>query len=217
VNNTGHSTLLIQNRLHANSPAEVDFRAVSVYRNYKENYTYGFMRKVGFMKTRFVFYITVLSILYGCTGHMPQTADEFRKGLPDAFMGKVEKFQVNRSYTEVGRSFQKMAPQCLDVRIKTTSQTNTSYQVIVTKWNPTVRINDQKAELHIQQLHEQGVLNVYEVPDKGYYMMVVDAIPLGNNSSEIVMYRSSVGNKALIKAIKGWAAGEKTGCPDLTA
>lgn len=65
-----------------------------------------------------------------------------------------------------------MAPQCLDVRIKSTSQTNTSYQVIVTKCNPTVMINDQKAELHIQQLHEQGVLNVYEVPEKGYYMIL---------------------------------------------
>jgi hypothetical protein len=169
------------------------------------------------MKIRLVLYIATFSILLGCAGHMPQTADEFRKELPGAFLGEVEKFQVNRSYTEVGKSFQKMAPQCLDVRIKTTSQTNTSYQVIVTKWNPTVKINEQKAELHIQQLHEQGVLNVYEVPDKGYYMMVVDAVPLGENSSEVIMYRSSIGNAALIKAIKGWAAGDKIGCPDLTA
>ena len=170
------------------------------------------------MKKRNHFYIAILGVfLNGCAGHMPQTADEFRKGLPDAFMGKVEKFEVNRPYTEVGKSFQKMAPQCLDVRIKTTSQTNTSYQVIVTKWNPTVKINEQKAELHIQQLHEKGVLNIYEVPENGYYMMVVDAVPLDKNSSEVVMYRSSVGNKALIKAIKGWAAGENIGCPDLTA
>ena len=157
------------------------------------------------------------ALLGGCAGHMPQTADEFREGLPGAFMGKVEKFEVDRPHTEVGKSFQKMAPQCLDVRIKTTSQTNTSYQVIVTKWNPTVKISEQRAELHIQQLHEQGVLNIYEVPQKGYYMMVVDAIPLGKNSSQVVMYRSSVGNKALVKAIKGWAAGEEIGCPDLTA
>ena len=157
------------------------------------------------------------TLLSGCAGHMPQTADEFRQGLPGAFLGKVEKFEVDRAYTEVGKSFQKMAPQCLDVRIKTTSQTNTSYQVIVTKWNPTVRISGQKAELHIQQLHEQGVLNIYEVPQRGYYMMVVDAIPLGKNSSQVVMYRSSVGNKALVRAIKGWAAGEEIGCPDLTA
>ncbi len=169
------------------------------------------------MKIRFLLYIAIFSILTGCAGHMPQTADQFRKELPDAFMGEVEKFQVNRPYTEVGKSFQKMAPQCLDVRIKSTSQSSTSYQVIVTKWNPTVKISDKKAELYIQQQHEQGVLNVYEVPENGYYMMVVDAIPLGKNKSEVVMYRSSFGNKALIKAIKGWAAGEKIGCPDLTA
>lgn len=169
------------------------------------------------MKIWFVFYITVFGLLSGCAGHMPQTADEFRKELPGSFLGEVERFKVNRSYADVGRSFQKMAPQCLDVRIKSTSQTSTSYQVIVTKWNPTVKIDDHKAELHIQQLHEQGVLNVYEVPDKGYFMMVVDAVPLKNNSSEVIMYRSSVSNKALIKAIKGWAAGENIGCPDLTA
>lgn len=169
------------------------------------------------MNIRCAIYIATSALLVGCAGHMPQTADEFRTGLPDAFLGKVEKFQVNRSYAEVGKSFQKMAPQCLDVRIKSTSQSSTSYQVVVTKWNPTVKINNQKAELHIQQLHEKGVLNVYKVPEKGYYMMVVDAIPVGKNSSEIVMYRSSVGNKALVKAIKGWAAGEKIGCPDLTA
>ena len=155
--------------------------------------------------------------LQGCAGTMPQTADEFRTEVPGAFLGEVEKFQVNRSFSDVGRSFQQMAPRCLDVRIKMTSQTNMSYQVIVTKWNPTVTISGNKAELHIQQLHEKGVLNIHKVPAKGYYMMVVDAIPLSNNRSEIVMYRSSVGNKALIKAIKGWAAGENIGCPDLTA
>ena len=157
------------------------------------------------------------TLLTGCAGHMPQTADEFRSGLPEAFTGKVEKFDVNRSYTDIGKSFQKMAPKCLDVRIKTTSQTNTSYQVIVTRWNPTVKITDQKAELHIQQLHEQGVLNVYEVPDGGYYTLVVDAVPTGANSSQVVMYRTSVGNKTLYKAIRGWARGENIGCPDLTA
>lgn len=169
------------------------------------------------MKKPFLFLIAILStLLFGCAGHMPQTADEFRTELPGAFMGEVEKFEVNRSYSDIGKSFQKMAPKCLDVRIKSTSQTNTSYQVIVTKWNPTVEISDQRAELHIQQLHEQGVLNIYEVPEKGYYMMVVDAIPTGKSSAEVVMYRSSVGNKTLNKAIRGWATGENIGCPDLT-
>lgn len=155
-------------------------------------------------------------VLSGCVGHMPQSADEFRKEIPGAFLGEVEKFDVNRSFTDIGKTFKKMAPKCLDVRITSTSQTNTSYQVIVTKWNPTVKITEQKAELHIQQLHEQGVMNVYTVPPNGYYMMVVDAIPLGKNKSQVTMYRASVGNEVLIKAIKGWAAGKNIGCPDLT-
>jgi len=168
------------------------------------------------MKKPFLFFIAILStLLYGC-GHMPQTAEEFRTEVPGAFMGEVVKFDVKRSYTDIGKTFQKMAPKCLDVRIKTTSQTNMSYQVIVTKWNPTVKISDKKAELHIQQVHEKGVLNVHEVPEKGYYRMVVDAIPTGKNSSQVVMYRASVGNKTLNKAILGWAAGENIGCPDLT-
>lgn len=160
--------------------------------------------------------IFITLVLPGCVAHMPQTAEEFRKELPGAFLGEVEKIEVNRSFTDIGKTFQKMAPKCLDVRIKTTSQTNTSYQVIVTKWNPTVKVTGQKAELHIQQLHEQGVMNVYEVPPKGYYMMVVDATPLASNKSQLTMYRSSIGNEALVKAIKGWAAGENMGCPDLT-
>jgi hypothetical protein len=159
--------------------------------------------------------ITTVS-LSGCVGHMPQTADEFRKELPGAFLGEVEKFDVNRSYTDIGKTFQKMAPKCLDVRIKSTSQSSTSYQVVVTKWHPTVKITKQKTELHIQQLHEQGVMNVYKVPPNGYYMMVVDATPTGKNKSQVTMYRSSVGNETLIKAIKGWASGKNLGCPDLT-
>ena len=170
------------------------------------------------MKNPYIFCAAIAGILLsGCVGHMPQTADEFRTELPGAFLGEVEKFDVSRSYTDIGKSFQKMAPKCLDVRIKTTSQTNTSYQVIVTKWNPTVKITDQKAELHIQQLHEQGVLNVYEAPEKGYYTMVVDAIPTGKKTSQVVMYRASVGNKTLNKAIRGWARGENVGCPNLAS
>jgi hypothetical protein len=159
--------------------------------------------------------ITTVS-LSGCVGHMPQTADEFRKELPGAFLGEVEKFDVNRSYTDIGKTFQKMAPKCLNVRIKSTSQSSTSYQVVVTKWHSTVKITKQKTELHIQQLHEQGVMNVYKVPPNGYYMMVVDATPTGKNKSQVTMYRSSVGNETLIKAIKGWASGKNLGCPDLT-
>ncbi len=55
------------------------------------------------MKRSYLFYVPLLgTILSGCVGHMPQTADEFRTELPGAFLGEVEKFDVNRSFTDVG-------------------------------------------------------------------------------------------------------------------
>jgi len=153
--------------------------------------------------------------LAGCVSH-PQTAEEFRVAVPGAFMGKVETFEVDRSFSTISNTMKRKAPECLDVTIKTTSQTTTSYQVIVTNYNPTVIVTDQRAELHLQQVHEQGVINVSKVPENGYYMLVMDATPISSNKTRIDMYRPSMGFDVLIKALKGWATGDNVGCPDLT-
>jgi len=161
--------------------------------------------------------VILLSILIsGCAGKMPQTAEEFRKVLPDAFMGKKEEFEVDRAYMDIAKTFQTMAPRCLDVKIKTTSQTYQSYQVIVAQYNPTVIVTKDKAELHVQKRHESGVMAVYKEPEKGHYLIVADVTPLGKNRSKIVMYRPSIGHDVMVKAIKGWATGKNIGCPDLT-
>jgi hypothetical protein len=159
------------------------------------------------------------ALLSGCaaiSGH-PQTAEEFRKAVPGAFLGKVESFEVDRPFSEVARTFQKRAPECLNVTIKTVSRTNMSYQVIVTTYKPTVLVNGEKAELHVQFHHDQGVMNVTKEPEGGYYLVVADLFPLGNNRTRVDLYRPSMGYDALIKGIKGWAASDNSGCPDLTA
>lgn len=161
----------------------------------------------------------VCATLAGCaamTGH-PQNAEEFRKAVPGAFMGKVESFEVDRPFSEVARTFQEKAPECLDVSIRTVSRTNMSYQVIVTTYKPTVLVNGQKAELHVQFHHEQGVLNVTKEPEGGYYLLVADLFPLGENRTRVDLYRPSMGYDVLIKGVKGWAANDNSGCPDLTA
>jgi len=164
--------------------------------------------------------ITIVAIfsvfLSGCVTHHPQTAAEFRKAVPGAFTAKVESFQVNRPFSEVAKTFQANAPECLNVRVETTSKTRMSYQVIVTKFKPTVVVTKEKAELHVQQHHESGVLNVTKEPKGGYYLLVTDAYPLGQNKTQVDMYRPSMGHEPLIKAIKGWASGTNVGCPDLT-
>ena len=169
------------------------------------------------MKHHFIFTCVLFSILIsGCVTHHPQTAEEFRQAVPGAFLGKVETFEVNRPFRDVAKTFQKMAPQCLNVTVKTTSQTHMSYQVIVTTYKPTVLVSANKAELHVQQHHEKGVLNVTKEPEGGYYLFVADASPINENRTKVDFYRPSMGHDVLIRAAKGWATGRNVGCPDFT-
>ena len=166
-------------------------------------------------RTVFSTMLILVLFLFGCVS-MPQTPEEFRKAVPGAFMAKVETFEVNRAFMDVAEAFQSMGPKCLDVRIKTISDTYQSHQVIVAKYTPTVIVTEQKAELHVQERHEAGVLAVRKEPEEGHFLMVVDAIPLDENRTQITMYRPSKGHDAMVKAIKGWATGKNAGCPDLT-
>lgn len=131
-------------------------------------------------------------------------------------MSKVEKYEVDQPYEDVAARFKKMAPKCLDVSIKTTSRTSTSYQVIVTEYKPTVIVGRSHTELHVQQHHAQGVMKVSEEPEGGYYLMVFDAIKLSKDKTLIEYYGPSRGFDTMVNAIKGWASGENVGCPDLT-
>ena len=159
------------------------------------------------------------ALLSGCaamTGH-PQTAEEFRKAVPGAFMAEVETFEVDRPFSEVAKTFQEKAPECLNVTIRTVSRTNMSYQVIVTTYKPTVVVNGHSAELHVQFHHDQGVLNVTEEPDGGYYLLVADLFPMGGDRTRVDLYRPSMGYDVLVKGVKGWAKSPNAGCPDMTA
>jgi len=160
--------------------------------------------------------LSLMTLLTGCSLKQPQSADEFRLAAPTAFLAKKESYVVNRPYSKVSKAFKKQAPKCLSARIRTESRTNTSYQVIVTKYNPTVKVTKGRTELHLQQMHEQGVMHVSEVPKKGYFLMVVDAVPVSKNKTRIDYYGPSMSVDNITKAIKGWATGKNMGCPDLT-
>jgi hypothetical protein len=152
----------------------------------------------------------------GCAGKMPQTADEFRQMAPGAFMVEVQSFEVGRSVRAVGETFRRRAPECLHVTIRTTSRAPGSYQVIDTAYKPTVIVGRDKAELHLQQKHLKGVLNVYKEPADGHYLFVVDAVSAGPRAAKVQIIGPSKGYDVVVRAIKAWANGSSTGCPDLT-
>jgi len=154
-------------------------------------------------------------LLCGCVTQHPQNAEEFRKMAPGAFMIKVETHEVNRSLREIGATFRARAPECLNMRVTTTSQMPGSYQVIVSAYKPTVVVTDERAELHVQRHYEKGVLAVTKEPEGGYYLMVADAYPVDPKRSRIQIIGPSKGYDVIYRAIMGWATGKNLGCPDL--
>jgi len=144
------------------------------------------------------------------------TADEFRQAVPGSFSAKHETYEVDRPLSKVAAVFKQNGKKCLDKTIETVSSGYMNYQRIVTNYNPTVVVGKQRAELHLQQLHETGVMYIGDVPEGGYFMLVVDATPVDKNTTRIDMYRPAWGFGNLIGAIRGWTDGSNTGCPDLT-
>lgn len=147
---------------------------------------------------------------------MPQTAEEFRKAVPGAMMAKTDSYEVNRPVKDVAATFRRKAPECLNVSVRTVSQTSTSYQNILTAYKPTVVVNAERAELHVQQLHKTGVMYPSKPPEGGIYLLVADAYPLAGNRTRIQLYGPSKGYDVLYRAIRGWASGDNLGCPDMT-
>ncbi len=162
--------------------------------------------------------LAVLAILLpGCAVQYPQNAEEFRKAVPGAFMAKLQTFETNRAFRDVARTFQARAPECLNVSVRTVSQTGTSYQSYLTIYKPTVVVNERKAELHVQRHYQGGGIIVPgKEPPGGLYMLVADATPVDRSRTRIDIYAPTHGADTLIRAVTGWATGQNLGCPDLT-
>ena len=158
------------------------------------------------------------ALVAGCAAKQPMTADEFRQAVPGAFMAKKETVEVNRSYRAVSDAFRKRAPECLSGTIKTTvSQPGQSFQVIVANYKPTVVVTSERAELHVQERHTQGVMRATAEPDDGHYLVVADAYPVDRNRTRLELFGPTGGPGALIiRSVKSWASGESTACPNFT-
>ena len=154
-------------------------------------------------------------VLQGCGG-MPQTAEEFRQAASGAMLAKTDTYEVNRPVRDVAATFERKAPECLNMAVRTVSQTTTSYQNILTEYRATVVPGGARAELHLQQLHKNGVIYPSKPPEGGAYIIVADAYPLPGNRTRMQLHGPAMGYDVVYRAIRGWAAGDNLGCPDLT-
>jgi hypothetical protein len=157
------------------------------------------------------------SALAGCAVNFPQNAEEYRRAVPGAMFGKSETLEVNRPFRQVASTFQRKAPECLNIAVRMTERSTTSYHVVETVYKPTVLLGKERAELHVQIEYKKGVIVPGKVPEGGNYLLVADAYPLaGGSRTRFQWFGPSRGHDTLIRAVKGWATGENLGCPDLT-
>lgn len=160
--------------------------------------------------------VMLASALAGCAVNFPQTAEEFRKAAPGATFGKTETLEYNRPFRQVASTFQRRAPECLNIAVRMTERSTTSYHVVESVYKPTVLVGKERAELHVQLEYKKGVIVPGKVPEGGSYILVADAYPVGSNRTRLQWFGPSRGHDTLIRAVKGWASGDNLGCPDLT-
>jgi len=106
--------------------------------------------------------------LAGC-GSVPMTAAEFRDGIKKSSLGKVETFEVKRPVSEVGRTFQRKAAECLNFKLTSTqTPTNTSTPQLFIIVTPTNNPTNDPGSVWISAITAtQFTINVRNDPGVG--------------------------------------------------
>lgn len=135
-------------------------------------------------------------LLTGCTA--PKTPEAYR----EAFGISVETLNVDRSLSEVSNDFQERAPKCLNIDVNSEFWNGNFYQTELSKYHATIIENPKKTELYIQK--------------NGRYVMVIDAVAVAKDKTEVTLYQPAMGYGLTASAVKGWATGKNLGCPAIT-
>jgi hypothetical protein len=152
--------------------------------------------------------------LSGCaSGAM--TTDEFHA--QTSGLGNVENIEVNRPLRDVAATFRERASACLqEVRTTTVSGPTTRMSMRKMQYHETVVVTDRKVELAVQAFLESP-LKLYREPANGAYVLIARAYPInsGRTRVELAVDSPAFSWGSLHAAVKGWAAGTSTACPDL--
>jgi len=129
--------------------------------------------------------------------------------------GNVERLEVNRAVRDIGATFRERASACL----KTSTRTHRNHHVplgTITELNytPTVVETDNRVELHLQ-VRQTVAIDLAPVSPNGFFVFLAQATPIDARRSRLEIWNMDWG-KALPAAVKGWASGGFSGCPDLT-
>jgi hypothetical protein len=160
------------------------------------------------------------SALGGCGSlGQPMSAAEFRHTIGGSSLGSVTSFDVARPYQQVVDTLRKKATECLAV---TATSSGTVFQgSMATRetshsvYKPTVSVTEQALELAVQ-VDFGAHTTIQKKPEGGFYIVVADAAPAGANAAKVTIYRGGLGKaREISAAIRDWASGTSSACPNL--
>lgn len=156
--------------------------------------------------------------LTGC-GTPPKNTAEFRAMAKEGgFLLSNETYVVKRPYQQVVNTYKQRALACLNQTIETTTKDRYGVHVSSSTWTARVNATDKRMECTMQlRSNDSNVVEVYDPPNKyGHYHMLVDAYPVDQNTTRIVLSKALTVSDVVVQATKNWATGENMGCPDMT-
>jgi hypothetical protein len=146
---------------------------------------------------------------------VPQTRAEF---IDAVAAGKgptaVETFTVGRGLDAVYAALEDRSGTCLDVTVERSAYVG-YWEVSSSDYNPTLeRVDQRRAEFTLQVAHRPRGVGHTPPPD-GLYIMAADLRAAGDASTEVVLYRPTMGFKKIASAFRGWIEGTSSDCPKL--
>ncbi len=147
---------------------------------------------------------------------VPQTRAEFVRAVAAGRRGvKMETSVVDRGFEQVMRSLQARTTPCLDVVVNRSGWVGDHTEVSSSDYNPTLkRVGDGRGEFSLQVVNRPRGLGA-KPPAGGLYVMAADIRRAGAARTEVVLYRPSMGYKAITKQFMAWADGSSEDCPKL--
>lgn len=150
------------------------------------------------------------TLLAGCVTP-PQTPSELREGVKrGAMMTKTERQEVNRSFKTVFTDVKTNTDKCLNVTV--IGSTPGTYGPVVESIPYHARsrmVGDKAGETVLQ--HSKRATG--QMPEGGYFVMVMDIEETGPNKTAITIYGPSIGFQNIYDAVLAWAKGETKACP----
>jgi hypothetical protein len=168
------------------------------------------LQTLHFISSRSSARVTAIALMLGGCGGVALSPEDFRQQMA----GSVERLDVDRPLRDVGTTFRERASACLNVTTKSYGGPAVRYTMQVWAYTATVVATETRAELHVRAKYEGPTL--YDQGHNGAYVFLAHATPIGARRTHLELWTYASKGDALRNAVKGWASGSFSGCPDLS-